>query len=101
MDQLPNHGQSVSHPPQTMAIKITSVLPTTHKLSSQTSSNACFYSRFAGLSAIAVTCRLGPCVALRRRSFSRANLRENFVRSETCAGSERHYFFPVGTFCFN
>src|ERR1700694_5697668 len=32
---------------------------------------------------------------------SRADLRENFVRSETCAGSERHHFFPTGTFCFN
>src|SRR5215470_5851866 len=30
-----------------------------------------------------------------------ANLREEFVRAETCAGADGHYFFPVGTFCFN
>jgi hypothetical protein len=65
------------------------------------SQNACFYWRFAELNAIAVTCRLGPCVAVRRRSSSRANLRDYFVGAEFGAGSECHYFLPAGTFCFN
>ena len=32
---------------------------------------------------------------------ARANLRDDFVGAEICASSERHHFFPVGTFCFN
>src|ERR1700731_1923201 len=30
-----------------------------------------------------------------------ANLRDDFIRAETCASSESHHFFPVGTFCFS
>lgn len=63
--------------------------------------NADFYSRFAGLNTVAVICRLEPCAALRRRSCSRANLREDFVGAEFGASRERHHFFPVGTFCFS
>jgi hypothetical protein len=32
---------------------------------------------------------------------ARANLRDDFVRAEFCASSDRHHFFTVGTFCFN
>jgi hypothetical protein len=31
---------------------------------------------------------------------ARANLRDDFIRAETRAGSQRHYLFPAGTFCF-
>src|ERR1700692_4470336 len=48
---------------------ITYGLLTTHKLSDQLTSNGLFYWRFAGLNAIAVICRLGPCAAVRQRSF--------------------------------
>jgi hypothetical protein len=32
---------------------------------------------------------------------ARADLRDDFVATETRASGERHHFFPEGTFCFN
>lgn len=44
---------------------------------------------------------LGVMCLINLAHSSCANLRKQFVAAETCHGAKGHYFFPVGTFCFN
>jgi len=80
--------------------RITYGLPTIHKLSAQTSPRCLFLLKISGLSAIAVICLPEPRVAVRRRSLSRADLREDFVGAEFYGSGERHYLLPAGAFGF-
>src|ERR1700682_155266 len=86
--------------PKQACARITCGLPTIHKLSAQTSSQCLFLLKISGLSAIAVICLPEPCVAVRRRSLSRADLREDFIGAEFYGSGERHYLVPAGAFGF-
>jgi len=83
-----------------VAAPIVEGLPTIHNLPDQTTSKALFLLKISGLSAIAVNCLPEPCVALRRRSLSRADLLEDFVGAEFYGSGERDYLVPAGAFGF-